>query len=62
MFGCLKQFWKTISTGWVLEYPDPDNGPRDFFERKKGLRWTEKQHAQKSKFEHAVAEREGAAY
>ena len=33
MLSCLKTFWKTISTGWVIEYPD-SNGPRDLFDRK----------------------------
>ncbi|KAF4635971.1 hypothetical protein G7Y89_g2101 [Cudoniella acicularis] len=28
----LKKFWKAISTGWVLEYPDPDNGPTDLYD------------------------------
>ena len=34
MLSCFKTFWKTISTGWVLEYPDSNNGPRDLFDRK----------------------------
>jgi hypothetical protein len=34
MLSCLKNFWKAISTGWVVEYPDSDNGPRDLFDRK----------------------------
>jgi hypothetical protein len=31
----LKKFWETISTGWVLEYPDSNEGPKDFFERER---------------------------
>jgi hypothetical protein len=34
MLSCLKNFWKTIWTGWVIEYPDSDNGPKDLFDRK----------------------------
>lgn len=34
MLSCLKNFWKNISTGWVVEYPDYRNGPEDFFDRK----------------------------
>lgn len=33
MLSCLKKFWKAISTGWVLEYPNED-GPNDLFDRK----------------------------
>jgi hypothetical protein len=29
-----KKFWKAISTGWVIEYPDSRNGPSDFFDRR----------------------------
>ncbi len=29
-----KKFWKAISTGWVIEFPDSRNGPRDFFDRR----------------------------
>jgi hypothetical protein len=29
-----KKFWKAISTGWVIEYPDSRNGPNDFFDRR----------------------------
>ena len=30
-----KKFWKTISTGWVIEYPGSSrDGPRDFFDRR----------------------------
>lgn len=28
-----KKFWHSISTGWVLEYPDAD-GPKDLFDRR----------------------------
>jgi len=34
MFTHLKKFWEAISTGWVLEYPEPNSEPRDFFDRK----------------------------
>jgi hypothetical protein len=34
MWAHVKRFWKAISTGWVIEYPDPNNGPSDFFDRK----------------------------
>lgn len=30
----VKRFWKAISTGWVIEYPDSKNGPSDFFDRR----------------------------
>jgi hypothetical protein len=30
----LKKFWKAISTGWTLEYPDERNGPVDFFDKR----------------------------
>jgi hypothetical protein len=29
-----KKFWKAISTGWVIDYPDSRNGPIDFFDQK----------------------------
>jgi hypothetical protein len=29
-----KKFWSAISTGWVIEYPDSRDGPRDFFDRR----------------------------
>jgi hypothetical protein len=29
-----KKFWKAISTGWVIEYPDSRDGPRDFFDKR----------------------------
>jgi hypothetical protein len=34
MLSCFKKFWKAISTGWILEYPDSNNGPQDLFDRK----------------------------
>jgi hypothetical protein len=34
MLQFLKTFWKAISTGWSLEYPDKNNGPVDFFDNK----------------------------
>lgn len=34
MSSPLKKFWKVISTGWVIEYPDEENGPRDFFDKR----------------------------
>jgi hypothetical protein len=30
----LKRIWEAVSTGWVLEYPDSDHGPKDFFDRR----------------------------
>jgi hypothetical protein len=29
-----KKFWSAISTGWVVEYPNSRDGPRDFFDRR----------------------------
>jgi hypothetical protein len=29
-----KKFWNAISTGWVVEYPNSTDGPRDFFDRR----------------------------
>jgi len=29
-----KKFWNAISTGWVVEYPNSRDGPRDFFDRR----------------------------
>jgi hypothetical protein len=29
-----KKFWSAISTGWVIEYPNSRDGPRDFFDRR----------------------------
>ncbi|KAG4439067.1 hypothetical protein IFR05_005458 [Cadophora sp. M221] len=34
MLHHLKTFWKAISTGWVIEYPEPGEAPRDFFDRR----------------------------
>jgi len=35
MLGCLKTFWREISTGWVVEYPGrSQDGPNDFFDRR----------------------------
>jgi len=35
MLGCLKSFWREISTGWVVEYPGRErDGPNDFFDRR----------------------------
>ena len=34
MLSVLKKFWKAISTGWVIEYPDSNRGPQDLFDRK----------------------------
>ncbi|KAK0111748.1 hypothetical protein ONS95_002085 [Cadophora gregata] len=34
MLAHLKTFWKVISTGWVVEYPERGQPPRDFFDRK----------------------------
>jgi hypothetical protein len=39
MLSCLKSFWKSISTGWVVEYPSSRNGPVDFFDRKDRRPW-----------------------
>ena len=39
MFACLKSFWKSISTGWVVEYPSERNGPIDFFDNKDRRPW-----------------------
>jgi hypothetical protein len=36
MFGHLKKLWSTLTTGWVLEYPDSNNGPSDFFDKRDG--------------------------
>jgi hypothetical protein len=29
-----KKFWSVISTGWVIEYPNSGDAPRDFFDRR----------------------------
>ncbi|PMD54046.1 uncharacterized protein K444DRAFT_618505 [Hyaloscypha bicolor E] len=29
-----KKFWNAIMTGWVVEYPNSRDGPRDFFDRR----------------------------
>ncbi|PMD54053.1 uncharacterized protein K444DRAFT_618511 [Hyaloscypha bicolor E] len=29
-----KKFWNAVSTGWVIEYPNSRDGPRDFFDRR----------------------------
>jgi hypothetical protein len=34
MLLCLKNFWRAISSGWVVEYPSSNNGPQDFFDKK----------------------------
>jgi hypothetical protein len=39
MLSCLKSFWKSISTGWVVEYPSSRNGPADLFDRKDRRPW-----------------------
>jgi hypothetical protein len=36
MLECFKDFWKAISTGWVVEYPKEGQEPTDFFNQKKG--------------------------
>lgn len=33
----LTKAWHVLTTGWVLEYPDSRNGPKDFFDRKPGV-------------------------
>jgi hypothetical protein len=42
----LQKFWKTLTTGWVVEYPGRTGGdsPPDFFEvqRKKQRDWNQK--------------------
>lgn len=41
MFACLKKLWKTLTTGWVLEYPNNNNGPSDFFDKRDRVpQWT----------------------
>ena len=30
----LKKCWKAMSTGWVIEYPNSRDGPKDFFDRR----------------------------
>tara|TARA_R110002060_G_scaffold45716_3_gene57033 strand:+ start:128 stop:451 length:324 start_codon:yes stop_codon:yes gene_type:complete len=34
MLNHLKTFWKAISTGWVIEYPERGEPPKDFFDRR----------------------------
>ncbi|CAG8955113.1 hypothetical protein HYFRA_00007128 [Hymenoscyphus fraxineus] len=34
MSSSIKHLWRTISTGWVIEYPSERNGPADFFDGK----------------------------
>jgi hypothetical protein len=34
MLSWLKNFWRVVSTGWVIEYPGEGREPIDFFDRK----------------------------
>lgn len=34
MFGVLKKFWHTLTTGWVVEYPSGNDTPNDFFDKR----------------------------